>query len=105
MTEPERRPIDPRLAQLAVSIKIAAATCCTATRYDGVMGHSGGHGARTRNPLRGTSFPMAKECRQLIYSYQYPRDFIACEREIVAANTVQDRHRVTVQVTSGGIFY
>ena len=50
--------IDTVLSQLTVSIKNAAATTCDTSGCDGDVCQSGGHGSRTRNPLRGTTSPM-----------------------------------------------
>ena len=36
----------------------AARPTCSRARVPGVLDEGGGHGTRTRNPLRGTSFPM-----------------------------------------------
>jgi hypothetical protein len=43
---------------LTVSIKNAAASHCRCNTCDGVIQRSGGHGTRTRNPIRGAAFRM-----------------------------------------------
>ena len=49
--------IDTVLSQLTVSIKNAAASTCQTSTCDGTVSQGGGHGTRTRNPLRGTCTP------------------------------------------------